>query len=74
MAGKRFGSQTDQSITGGRMTPQQFAELVEEMRHAQKEYFRTRTKSNLDTCKRIEKRVDLALQRLRDGQKDLFEA
>ena len=53
------------------MTHKQFFALVEQMRHAQKEYFRT--KRNLNLCKSIETRVDLALQRLRDGQKDLFE-
>lgn len=53
------------------MTLKEFLELVEEMRHSQKEFFRT--KSNLPACRRLEKRVDLACRNLRDGQKDLFE-
>ena len=49
----------------------QFLALVEEMRHAQKEYFRT--KSNLSECKRLEKKVDLACHRIREGDRQLFE-
>jgi len=54
------------------MTFNEFLELVEKMRHVQKEYFRTKG-GNLSQCKAIERRVDLACQKLRDGQKELFE-
>lgn len=39
-----------------------FARLVSEMRTAQKEYFRTRSRSALDACKQLEKQVDAALK------------
>ena len=52
------------------MNLKDFVELVEKMRHAQKDYFRT--KSNLEECKRLENRVDKACRTLRDGQKELF--
>lgn len=43
------------------MTLRQLAELVQEMRNAQRDYFRTRSGSALDNSKRLEKRVDEAL-------------
>ena len=48
-----------------------FLEAVEEMRTAQKEYFRT--KRNIEQCKRLERKVDLACRKLRDGSRELFE-
>ena len=43
------------------MTVEQLAELVQEMRNAQREYFRTRSGPALDRSKRLEKQVDEAL-------------
>lgn len=43
------------------MTTGEFAVLVENMRLAQKEYFRTRAPSDLTVCKRLEKQVDTIL-------------
>lgn len=43
------------------MTVEQLAELVQEMRNAQREYFRTRSGSALDRSKKLEKQVDEAL-------------
>jgi pyrroloquinoline quinone (PQQ) biosynthesis protein C len=51
----------------------QFKLLVADMRHAQKEYFRTRSSSALDHAKRAEKAVDDALAKLDDKQSKLFE-
>lgn len=48
----------------------EFLELVEEMRHAQKEYFRT--KGNIAQCRTLEARVDNACREFRDGQGKLF--
>lgn len=48
-------------------------ELVEEMRVAQKEYFRTKLWSTLEKAKAREKKVDEFLLRYRDGQKRLFD-
>lgn len=44
--------------------------LVAEMRHAQKEYFRTRSPTALEESKRLERKVDEALADT--GQKKLF--
>ena len=40
------------------MTTGDFANLVEEMREAQKKYFRTRNKDSLDASKALEAKVD----------------
>ncbi len=47
----------------------EFYLLVKEMREAQKEYFRTRSKESLIKSKTLEKRVDEALS----GQATLFD-
>ncbi len=44
------------------MEQKEFMALVQQMRHAQKEYFRTRSPSVLEESKRLEKRVDEALR------------
>ena len=59
------------------MTVGEFAELVEKMREAQKEYFRKRTSEMLQISKRYEKQVDEQLkarhERLAQNmQPDLF--
>jgi len=54
------------------MTAIELANLVAEMRHAQKEYFRTRSTSALEESKRLERQVDDACQAILDGQKKLF--
>lgn len=45
------------------MTERQFYNLVERMRNAQKEYFRTRAIYYLNLSKDLEKQVDLELER-----------
>jgi hypothetical protein len=50
-----------------------FARLVSEMRHGQKEYFRTRSTSALEDSKRLEKKVDEACKAILDGQGTLFQ-
>jgi hypothetical protein len=40
------------------MELKQYAELVEQMRKAQNQYFTTKSSIDLQTAKRIEKRVD----------------
>lgn len=49
-----------------------FLALVAELRHAQREYFRTRSSAALEASKRLEKQVDAALARLADRQPKLF--
>ena len=55
------------------MTATELAELVAEMRHAQTNYFRTRSPTALEESKRLERKVDEACQAILDGQKKLFE-
>ena len=59
------------------MTVGEFAELVEKMREAQKEYFRKRTREMLQISKQYEKQVDEQLKARRERlaqnmQPDLF--
>ena len=53
------------------MTNAEFRKLVSEMRHAQKNYFRTRSGDALDKSKRLERQVDKELAD--DGQQVLFQ-
>ena len=48
------------------MTVGEFAELVEKMREAQKEYFKTRTSEALRISKQYEKQVDEQLKARRE--------
>lgn len=59
------------------MTVGEFAELVEKMREAQKEYFKKRTRETLRISKQYEKQVDEQLKARRERlaqnmQPDLF--
>jgi len=49
------------------------ARIVQEMRNAQKEYFRVPNQSTLVEAKRQEKKVDRCLEHLLSGQGRLFE-
>jgi len=53
------------------MNAKELAALVNEMRNAQKEFFRTRSSSAMDRAKSLEKKVDLACKELLD-QPQLF--
>lgn len=54
------------------MTFAEFLKLVEEMRHSQKEFFRTKGRAvSVGECMGLERKVDLACRKLRDGQKEL---
>jgi hypothetical protein len=48
-----------------------FVSLVNEMRQAQREYFRTRSSTALEKSKSLEKEVDWEVQQLLDNQKKL---
>lgn len=52
----------------GEMTD--FMKLVAEMRAAQKEYFKYRTKDLLQASKELERQVDAALKELAAGRKE----
>ena len=51
----------------------EFIELVREMRNAQKEYFKTRSKDVLNRSKELERKVDNYLQSINNTQQTLFQ-
>jgi hypothetical protein len=51
----------------------EFIQLVERMRNAQREYFRTKSPTALESSKRLEREVDQAIARERSGQRTMFE-
>jgi hypothetical protein len=56
------------------MTIEEFARLVDRCRHAQKEFFRTRSDSALEDAKKLECRVDDAIKNILESrQKKLFD-
>ena len=50
------------------MTAKEFFTLVVQMRNAQKLYFRTRDKSDLQASKKLEKQVDDEIRRVERSQ------
>lgn len=57
------------------MNAKQLFDLVSDMRIAQKSYFRTRSRIDLQDSKRLEKQVDEEIRRVNDrlsSQLDLF--
>lgn len=51
----------------------EFLAAVSEMRHLQRQYFRTRSVTVLNESKKAEKKVDEMCAALRCGQRTLFE-
>lgn len=49
------------------MKPEEFYLLVANMRNAQKEYFRTRSRDLLSKSKQLEKQVDDEIKRAKEG-------
>ncbi len=54
------------------ITFEEFAELVKQMRTAQRAYFQTRSTNWLENARDLEKKVDEALRELDSRQVDLF--
>ena len=54
------------------MNAKQLAELVKQMREAQKTFFRERSQQWLSLSKELERRVDAEITRILDSQKELF--
>lgn len=51
-----------------------FMKLVEDMRNAQKEYFRTRSRDVLEKSKQLERQVDAEIEKAKQGnQQTLFD-
>lgn len=57
----------------GKITLEEFAELVRQMRHNQRRYFAQRRPEILETCKRLECEVDAIVAKLTDRQMCLFD-
>lgn len=55
------------------MTIRELADLVGEMRHWQREFFRTRNQDALAKSKSLERRVDETLAAIRSPQRGLFD-
>jgi hypothetical protein len=56
-----------------KITLEEFAELVKQMRHNQRRYFEQRRPEILETCKRLEHEVDAIVAKLTDKQMYLFD-
>jgi len=54
------------------MSYKELAVLVSDMRHAQKEYFRTGSNGAMESAKRLERKVDDACRKILDDQKRMF--
>lgn len=55
-----------------KITLEEFAKLVKQMRHNQRRYFAQRRPEILETCKRLEHEVDAIVAKLTDKQMTLF--
>jgi hypothetical protein len=56
----------------GKITLEEFAELVKQMRHNQRRYFAQRRPEILATCKKLESEVDAVIAKLFDKQLRIF--
>lgn len=57
----------------GKITLEEFAELVKQMRHNQRRYFAQRRPEILATCKKLESEVDAVIAKMFDKQLRIFE-
>lgn len=57
----------------GKITLEDFAELVKQMRHNQRRYFAQRRPEILNTCKELEKQVDELVAKITDKKIYLFD-
>lgn len=55
-----------------KITLEEFAELVKQVRHNQRRYFAQRRPEILETCKQLEREVDAIVAKLTDTQMKLF--
>lgn len=56
-----------------KITLEEFAELVKQMRHNQRRYFAQRRPEILATCKKLESEVDAVIAKIFDKQLRIFE-
>lgn len=63
---------TPQIENPGKITLEEFAELIRQMRHNQRRYFAQRRPEILATCKKLESEVDAIVAKITDKQMRLF--
>lgn len=63
---------TPQIENPGKITLEEFAELIRQMRHNQRRYFAQRRPEILATCKKLEREVDAIVAKITDKQMRLF--
>lgn len=56
----------------GKITLEEFAELVKQMRHNQRRYFAQRRPEILATCKKLKSEVDAVIAKIFDKQLRIF--
>lgn len=56
----------------GKITLEEFAELIRQMRHNQRRYFVQRRPEILATCKKLESEVDAVIAKMFDKQLKMF--
>ncbi|MCM1379544.1 MAG: hypothetical protein NC190_05510 [Bacteroides sp.] len=55
------------------MNPQQFFQLVTAMREAQRDYFKSRSRSALERSKHLERLVDTEIDRVKELRPDVIQ-
>ena len=63
---------TQNNANSGKITLEEFAEKVKQMRHYQKRYFATRDKTIMQESKKLETEVDAMINNIFDRQMNLF--
>lgn len=63
---------TPQIENPGKITLEEFAELIRQMRHNQRRYLAQRRPEILETCKRLEGDVDAIVAKITDKQLRMF--
>lgn len=63
---------TPQIENPGKITLEEFAELIRQMRHNQRRYFAQRRPEILATCEKLESEVDAIVAKITDKQMRLF--
>lgn len=56
----------------GKITLEEFAELIRQMRHNQRRYFAQCRPEILETCKKLESEVDAVIAKMFDKQLKMF--
>lgn len=65
-------NKSQNNANSGKITLEEFAEKVKQMRHYQKRYFATRDKTIMQESKKLETEVDAMINNIFDRQMNLF--